>query len=273
MKKLTQITLTKTLLIITIIYALLFLTACSTVEPSYTETVKIEKGNTLLIAHRGLSKLEVENTIPAFSLAAEHSYYGIETDIRKSKDGTFFAIHDADTRRISKENIIISESTTEQIRQIELLDMSGNVSANYKIPTLTEFIQICKTKNKIAIVELKDLFSAEDIMTICDLIKDEEYLQNTIFISFLLENLLTLREQYPDQPAQYLISSYSNELVELLVENNLDLAIHYKKITKTRVNKLHDKGIKINVWTVDSPKNAQTFVNLGVDYITTNILE
>jgi len=242
-------------------------------KKQYEETVKIEKGNTLLIAHRGLSKLEKENTIPAFKLAAEHSYYGIESDIRKSKDGNFFVIHDGDTKRIARENIVIKDSTAEQIRSIEITDMYGNASSRYIIPTLIEFILACKKKNKIAVVELKEPFTPEDIKAICESIKEEEYLQNTVFISFYLENLLSLREQYPDQPAQYLSSSYHEGIVDLLVKNKLDLDIFFREMTEERVKELHDNGIKINVWTVDSPKDAEKLINWGVDYITTNILE
>lgn len=36
---------------------------------------------------------------------------------------------------------------------------------------------------------------------------------------------------------------------------------------------MHDNGIKVNVWTVDSPEDAEKLTQLGVDFITTNILE
>ena len=41
------------------------------------------------IAHRGYSKLELENTKEAFLAAANRSYFGIETDVVKTKDGYF----------------------------------------------------------------------------------------------------------------------------------------------------------------------------------------
>ena len=57
-------------------------------------TIKFEKGNTLVVAHRGLSGIEPENTNAAFIAAGNRSYYGIETDIYKTADGKFVVNHD-----------------------------------------------------------------------------------------------------------------------------------------------------------------------------------
>ena len=43
------------------------------------DTIKINRGNTRMIAHRGVSGLETENSIPAFVAAGNRSYYGVET--------------------------------------------------------------------------------------------------------------------------------------------------------------------------------------------------
>ena len=36
---------------------------------------------------------------------------------------------------------------------------------------------------------------------------------------------------------------------------------------------MHGNGRKVNVWTVDMPEDAERLAKLGVDFITTNILE
>ena len=53
------------------------------------DTIKINKGSALIVAHRGLSGLERENTASAFVAAGNRSYYGIETDIWRTSDGHF----------------------------------------------------------------------------------------------------------------------------------------------------------------------------------------
>ena len=56
------------------------------------DTVKIDKRGVRLIAHRGLSGIEQENTCAAFIAAANReSYYGIETDTpHRRHDGLEF---------------------------------------------------------------------------------------------------------------------------------------------------------------------------------------
>ena len=52
-------------------------------------TIKINANNTKIIAHRGLSGIEKENTNAAFVAAGNRSYYGIETDVHKTLDGKY----------------------------------------------------------------------------------------------------------------------------------------------------------------------------------------
>ncbi len=49
------------------------------------DTIKIEKKNTLMVAHRGVSGLEKENTLAAFVAADNRSYYGVETDVHRTR--------------------------------------------------------------------------------------------------------------------------------------------------------------------------------------------
>lgn len=61
------------------------------------DTVKINHGNTKMIAHRGLSGIKQENTNAAFVAAGNRSYYGIETDVHRTADGQYVIIHDDTT--------------------------------------------------------------------------------------------------------------------------------------------------------------------------------
>ena len=57
------------------------------------DTVKFDKGNIKMIAHRGLSGIETENTALSFVAAGNRSYFGISVptadEIRKTVDGVY----------------------------------------------------------------------------------------------------------------------------------------------------------------------------------------
>lgn len=239
----------------------------------YKKAIYFDKSNTLLIAHRGLSGLRKENTIPAYTLAGERGYFGIETDVHRTADGKFVTIHDDTTGRVAEANFPVEQTKFEKLRSLKLKDTNGKINGDLYIPTMEEYIDICKKYNSAAVLELKNHFEKEDIIEITKIIDGMGYLERTIFISFDLPNLITLRELYPDQPAQYLTCVFEGGLIEKLKKYNLDLDIYFRELTKERVKLLHDNGIKINCWTVNSYKAATALAKWGVDYITTNILE
>ena len=237
-------------------------------------TIKINSQKTKMIAHRGLSGIEQENTNAAFIAAGNRSYFGIETDVHSTLDGYFVTIHDDSTARVATDNLIVEESTFETLRKLTLLSKDGIKNRNdMKIPTLKEYINTCKRYDKTAVLELKNEFSQEYINKICDEINECHYLENVIFISFCFDNLVRIRNIYPNQTVQFLTSEYSDDLVEKLVEYNFDLDILYTELNKEKIDFLHKNNIKVNCWTCDNKEAAEELSSYGIDYITSNILE
>ena len=118
-------------------------------------TIKIEGRKVPIIAHRGLSGLERENTAPAFVAAGNRSYYGIETDIHVAADGNFVVIHDDTTERVSGGaiNIDVEKSTYDELSGIILPDTDGSTSRkDIRIPLLRDYISICKKYSAMEIL-------------------------------------------------------------------------------------------------------------------------
>ena len=240
------------------------------------DTLHLNGNKPLMVAHRGLSGIELENTASAFVAAGNRSYYGIETDVHRTGDGQFVVIHDDNTKRVGVDHMVVEETTYETLRSLRLADKDGQRGRNdLRIPSLLEYIQICKKYGKISVLELKNHFEPADVDKIIEIIRGEEWLENTIFISFDLDNLIYLRSVLPEQPAQYLISRFTDDLMDILIKNNLDLDIYYKaeNFTAEKVRALHEAGHKVNVWTVDKIEDAERMIEYGVDFITSNIIE
>ena len=71
----------------------------------------------------------------------------------------------------------------------------------------------------------------------------------------------------------FLFSSLTDEITAKLIADKIDVAINHKELTKKALEQFHDAGLKVNCWTVDDKAKAERLVKMGVDYITTNILE
>ena len=238
------------------------------------DTIRIMHEGTLMVAHRGLSGLEKENTCSAFVAAGNRSHFGIETDIHPTIDGRFVCIHDNNTQRVGIDNLDVETSTFDTVRSVVLTDIDGAKGrVDLRIPTLEEYIRICKKYGKVSVLEIKGVFTRENLEKVIDIIKAEDYLPSVVFIAFNIENLIILRELLPDQPLQYLISEFPDDLIDTLLKYRLDLDIYYPALTEERVRALHERGIKVNCWTVNQPETACELISWGVDFITSNILE
>lgn len=227
-----------------------------------------------MIAHRGLSGLEKENTNAAFVAAGNRSYYGIETDVHRTADGHFVLFHDDDTKRVCIDSMVVEDTTYQTLTRLQISDIDDTRGRrDLVIPDLADYIKICKKYEKVCVLELKNNFAPDDIGKIVKIIDDLGYLENLIFISFDLANLQVLRSMLPNQRIQYLLNEYDENTIKILKENKLDLDIKYTALTPEIIAELHDEGIEVNCWTVNDPAHAEMLIAAGVDYITTNILE
>lgn len=237
-------------------------------------TIKFEKGNTKIVAHRGLSGLEKENTNAAFVAAGNRSYFGIETDVRKTADGRFVVNHDGHFKRVAGENLVIAESSLALVQSVVLPDIDGTRDRQDLRPaTLENYLRICKKYEKVCVLELKDEVSREDLQQMIAIINGFEYLDSVVFISFEYDNLVRLRELLPNQPAQFLDFTLDEALIAKAAADGLDLDIRHQALTKELIAAVHAAGRKINCWTVNTKEDGERLVSWGVDYITTNILE
>jgi glycerophosphoryl diester phosphodiesterase len=232
------------------------------------------KGETKMIAHRGVSGLERENTCPAFVAAGVKTYYGIETDVHYTKDGRFVVCHDSNLSRVAGVDMIIEETDFDEIRAVRFTDIHGDVPRNdIFIPTLEEYLHICRKYGKEAILEIKGSWSDAYTARLVESVTAAEMIENTTFISFAKESCLGVRKAYPAAKVQFLAGKDPEISVAFCIENGMDADFHVDLITKETVEAIHKAGHTVNCWTVNTIDIAERVKASGVDMITTNILE
>jgi glycerophosphoryl diester phosphodiesterase len=234
------------------------------------DSIKLDnKNKPLMIAHRGLSGIKLENTNEAFKLASEHTYFGIETDVHVTKDKKLIVCHDDNILRTSGVDMVIEESLYDDLKKVKLYN------GEY-LPDLEDYINICKSKSKIAVLELKNSMEDEMIRKCLDTIESLDYIDNTIIISFDPHNIFTVNSM-SNVKTQFLCN-LSNRLEQYMAiyfarNQKCDVDVNYRNCTKFFVDECHKSGVKVNVYTVDSIEDANEMIEIGVDFITSNILE
>ena len=239
-----------------------------------SDTIKIDKKSTKMVAHRGFRKVEVENTLQAFNYAAKSTVYGIENDVHVTKDGMFIVIHDHDLKRLAgiDSEITVEEMTYDECRAVKLIGKNGVPDENYRMASVEEYITACKNGGKQAVLEIKDI-DYDNSVLLAKLVGELGYLDNTTFISFQEHCLDAVRSVNPNQNVQFLTCNFDIDLIPKLVSKKWDLDIEYKAVTKERIDSLHELGITVNCWTVNEKDVAELLAFWGVDMITSDILE
>lgn len=239
------------------------------------DAIRIDRKQAKMVAHRGLSGIELENTCAAFVAAGNRDYWGIETDVHQTADGKYIIFHDDKTGRVATTDMVVEESTFDTLRSLQLKEVRNNdaIRVDLRMPSPEEYFAICKRYGKVAVFELKNLFEGSQVGELVALAEKEIGLENVVFISFYFQNLIYVRQFAAKAECQYLIGKEFTETArQQLVEHKIDLDIYHPHVTPELVAEMHGKGIKVNCWTVDDPIRAAELVEMGVDYITSNIL-
>lgn len=242
-------------------------------EEMLSDTIKLDKrgSSVLMIAHRGLSGLETENTQCAFVAAGNRSYYGIETDVHVTKDGKYVISHDGNLSRIFGKDIEIKDYLYEDLRKVRKTE-NGDTVEYTAVPTLREYLGVCRRYGKKSVLELKVEYTDEQLKEIIEIAKEEKQFENVIFISFFPDNMIRLRKILPTHPLQLLTGPINSEIMDICENNSLEIDAAYPSLNEENIAELKRRGIKINCWTVNDRADAEKLVALGVDFITTNTI-
>ena len=239
-------------------------------------TIKLaDHGKTAMVAHRGVSGLETENTAAAFIAAGNRSYWGVETDIYRTSDGQYICNHDGSSGRICSENLVMEQSTLAELRALKLnAKADGAARGDLVLCLPSEYRRICEHYGKVCVPELKSEFTLEEIRDILDIF--DGYLENTCFISFNYHNLELVKQLRPEQKCEFLMGGKAvidAEMIAKLAAAGMDLDVHHSALTEENIRACHEAGLVVNAWTVDDPEIAARLISWGIDQITSNSLE
>lgn len=100
----------------------------SALEAASPTQAPARSASMLLIAHRGAVHAHPENTLPALVGAAELGADGIEFDVQRSADGTWWVMHDQTLDRTTSGTGLIAEMRDEEINQLRIDGGAGYVA-------------------------------------------------------------------------------------------------------------------------------------------------
>jgi glycerophosphoryl diester phosphodiesterase len=210
----------------------------------------------LKIGHRGARAYEPENTLRSFNKALELGVDAVELDVRKTKDNKIIVIHDAEVDKTTNGKGLVSGLTLREIK--ELLTEKGE-----RIPTLEEALDFLDKKVKI-IIELKENGLEEKVLSI---IHEKGLDKNVIIVSFLEEALRKTRKLNNEIMTGLIYVRHENPInAALELKANYILPL-YRFTPTANVQKAHENGLKVIVWTINKQEEVSEYKDKGVDGI------
>ena len=163
----------------------------------------MKKYKTVRYAHRGLHGDGVaENSMTAFALAVREGY-GIELDVRLSKDGELVVFHDDTLTRVAKIDGKVIDYTLEELGNFKLSDTSDTV------PTFREVLDLVDGKVPL-LVEIKEDPGVDAVSKKCAEML-AEYKGDYIVESFNPLSLRNFARYLPAVPRGILSQNYMKE--------------------------------------------------------------
>ena len=235
----------------------------------------------MIIAHRGESHLAPENTLAAVKLAWELGSQIVEIDIHLTADGQLAVIHDADTKRTGDKTLVVKDVTMEQLRQIDVGQKKDARWAGERIPTLEQVLATVPAGRKL-LIEVKCGPEAAPALRKALESCGKPASQFTI-ISFKAPVIAEVKKTMPQQEA-FWISGMKQDKQTGAWSPTLETVLATARecradgvciqaaapVDQAFVSLIKSAGLKLNVWTIDTPKDAARYVGYGVDTVTTN---
>ena len=222
------------------------------------------QAQTQVIAHRGFWKTEgsAQNSITALEKAAEAKVYGSEFDVQITSDGKLIVNHDS-----KFQGFVIAETPFSKLKKIKL--QNGE-----KLPTLKQYLKKGKKLDIQLILEIKSNASkeVENQMTadIVKMVKKMGLEKQVEYIAFSLNVCEQLAKLTPESEIAYLNGDVTPAELMKKGINGID---YNQKVLMNHpewVAEAHQLGMKVNVWTVNKEEAMQQFIDMKVDYITTD---
>ena len=214
-------------------------------------------------AHRGASEYTPENTMLAFYTGLYMGANGIETDVRRAKDGTLVLFHDDTVDRMTDGTGAVEDFT---FAQLQALNVTKNGYTD-KIVRFEDFLRHFAFRDITFAIELKGPGVEEET---ADLLRKYGMEKKTVVTSFKLDYLRNFKAYAPEFRTGYLTSTVTDALIAELQAMGVDeLCPRATIVTKEDVLAWHRMGFRVRTWGLTRELMVPACES-GVDGMTVN---
>lgn len=219
-----------------------------------------------IIGHRGAKGYAPENTLASFRKALTLKVDMIELDVYALRSGELIIMHDDTVDRTTNGEGYIWDYTFEELRKLD----AGN---GQKVPLLSEVLDLINKRCGVNI-ELKGQYTSGPLAKLLAEYINEKGWDKELFMvsSFNHQELTLFMDTFPSVHACALFDHNVMPKYGAFVRKRSAFAVNpdANVVTARMVRELHERGLKVFVWNVQTPSMAARMRRYKVDGIFTD---
>ena len=246
-----------------------------------------------VVAHRGASEDEAEHTLAAYERALEDGADGVECDVRLTRDGVLVCVHDRRINRTSTGRGVVSALELAELADLDFGAWHPTAATNAdegpdwdrkSVLTLDRLLEVLRergrrvdvaieTKHPTRYAGLVELSLVEVLTRHGLAVRAPGALVQVRVMSFASSSLRRLRSLAPALPTVFLMNRVplrhrdgSLPSAALAAGPSLRALQAHPEL----VDRAHQAGHEVHVWTVDDAADVDFVAGLDVDVIITN---
>jgi glycerophosphoryl diester phosphodiesterase len=232
------------------------------------------RSGALVLGHRGASAEAPENTLAAFRLALAQGADGFELDAWRCRSGEVVVGHDERTARVAGVDLRVPEASLEELRALDVGAWKGEAFRGERMPLLEEVLEAFPAA--VVNVELKSRGGDLRLASAAARVVARAGAGGRVLVSsFDWSLLVAFRIAAPAVPVGLLFDGDHAWRLRLAGAIRLmgPSAVHPERrlLTPARARAWGERGLAVNVWTVDDPGEARGLAALGAAGIITNV--
>jgi glycerophosphoryl diester phosphodiesterase len=235
----------------------------------------------LIVAHRGASAAQPENTLAAFEAALEAGADAVELDVRLTSDGVPIVLHDADVAAATDGSGFVHDMTLAEVKRLDA--SRGGGSGRAEVPTLAEVLEAVGDRGGVD-VEIKNLpgepaFDSPQeaiLEATLEVLADSAFGGPVLVSSFNWLTIERCKQIAPEILTGFLTIAPIDAHAALVYTRSkghdfvLPQTPALLEAGEALVREAHEQGVRVGTWVADEASVLETLFRWGVDAIACN---
>ena len=225
-----------------------------------------------VVAHRGASAYQPENTLAAIEAGIAMGATHVEIDVQRTRDGALVVIHDTTLGRTTDVDRVLPHRWPWRVGDLTLAEIRRlDAGAGERVPLLAEVVDAVRRTGAGLLLEVKapHLYPVIERDLAAELCAIPGATQDLVVQSFDHGVMRSFKELLPSVPVG-LLGTPPRRWLRHHAEWAAQVNPRHRAVGRTYVDAVHAAGMQCQVWTVNEITDIRRAVGMGVDGIITN---